>query len=136
EHTGANHYYIHAIEASPFPERGLAAANRLAELAPAAGHLVHMPSHIYARVGDFAAAARANEMAAAVDHVYIKRFDVKGVYPLMYYSHNLHFLAVAHATQGRAGDARSAANMLAAHVGPMVAHMPMLDVFLPTPILI
>lgn len=136
DHTGANHYYIHAIEASPFPERGLAAANRLADLAPGAGHLVHMPSHIYARVGDFAAAARSNEMAAAVDHVYIKKFNVQGVYPLMYYSHNLHFLAVAHAMQGRAGDARSAATMLVSHVGPAVADMPMLEFFLPTPILI
>jgi hypothetical protein len=136
EHTGANHYYIHAIEASPFPERGLAMAHRLGDLAPAAGHLVHMPAHIYSRVGDFAASARVNEQAAAADLAYITKFEVKGVYPMMYYNHNLHFLAVAHAMQGRAADARKAANKLAEHVGPAVGEMPMLEFFLPTPILV
>jgi tetratricopeptide (TPR) repeat protein len=136
EHTGANHYYIHAIEASPFPERGLPMANRLGDLAPAAGHLVHMPAHIYSRVGDFAASARVNEKAAGADLAYITKFEVKGVYPMMYYNHNLHFLAVAHAMQGRAADARKAANMLAEHVGPAVGEMPMLEFFLPTPILV
>src|SRR5207237_10837467 len=101
DHSGANHCIIHAVEASLTPERGLAAADRLAKLAPAAGHLVPMPSHIYILVGDFNATARANEKAAAVDHEYITKFGVQGVYPMMYYSHNLHFLAVAHATQGR-----------------------------------
>jgi tetratricopeptide (TPR) repeat protein len=136
DHTGANHYLIHAAEASPYPERALAAAHRLEKLAPAAGHLVHMPSHIYIRLGDFAAAARANEQAAAVDHAYITRFGIKGIYPMMYYSHNLHFLAVAHATQGRYADAKKAADQLAAHVGPHVHDMPMLEFFLPTPTLI
>lgn len=136
DHTGANHYYIHAIEASPFPERGLAAAQRLETLAPAAGHLVHMPSHIYIRVGDFDRAARANEKAAAVDHAYIEKYKVQGVYPMMYYNHNLHFLAVAHAMQGRFADAKKAADRLAHHVGPHVKDMPMLEFFLPTPILI
>src|SRR5262249_48473294 len=96
-HTGACHYYIHAIEASPYPERGLAVADRLGELAPAAGHLVHMPSHIYIRVGDFAAAVRANEKAAAADRAYLEKSKAQGIYPMMYYSHNLHFLAVANA---------------------------------------
>jgi tetratricopeptide (TPR) repeat protein len=136
DHTGANHYLIHAVEASPLPERALSAADRLRELAPAAGHLVHMPSHIYIRVGDFATAARANEKAAAVDHAYITRFGVKGVYPMMYYSHNLHFLAVAHAFQGRHADAKKAADKLSAHVGPHVHDMPMLEFFLPTATLV
>jgi tetratricopeptide (TPR) repeat protein len=136
DHTGANHYLIHAVEASPFPERALAAADRLRDLAPAAGHLVHMPSHIYIRVGDFAAAARANEKAAAVDHAYITRFGIKGVYPMMYYSHNLHFLAVAHGFQGRYADAKKAADKLGAHVGPHVHDMPMLEFFLPTATLV
>src|SRR5439155_5580255 len=122
--------------ASPFPERGLPMANRLGDLAPAAGHLVHMPAHIYSRVGDFAASARVNELAAAADLAYITKFEVKGVYSMMYYNHNLHFLAVAHAMQGRAADARKAANMLAEHVGPVVGEMPILEFFLPTPILI
>ena len=135
-HTGANHYYIHAIEASPYPERGLPAADRLTKLAPGAGHLVHMPSHIYIRVGEFTAAARSNEEAAAVDKRYIDRFQVHGVYPMMYYSHNLHFLAVAHAMQGRFADARKAADQLGAHVGPHVKDMPMLEFFLPTSTLI
>src|SRR5262249_55591495 len=66
-HTGANHYYIHAVEASPYPERALPAADRLKTLAPAAGHLVHMPSHIYIRTGAYEQAARQNEIAAGVD---------------------------------------------------------------------
>lgn len=135
-HTGACHYYIHAIEASPYPERGLAVANRLATLAPAAGHLVHMPSHIYIRTGDFAEAVRVNKLAAAVDKAYIEKFAVQGVYPMMYYSHNMHFLAVANAMQGRYGDAKAAADQLAAHVGPHVKDMPMLEFFLPTPLLV
>jgi tetratricopeptide (TPR) repeat protein len=136
DHTGANHYLIHAVEASPRPERALAAADRLRELAPGAGHLVHMPSHIYLRVGDFAAAARANEKAAAVDRAYITRFGVKGIYPMMYYSHNLHFLAVVHAFQGRYADAKKAADKLSAHIGPHVHDMPMLEFFLPTATLV
>lgn len=134
-HTGANHYLIHAVEASPRPERGLPAAHALDHLAPSAGHLVHMPSHIYIRVGDYAAAARANEKAAAADRAYIEKFKVRGVYPMMYYSHNLHFLAVAHAMQGRFADAKKAADQLAGHVAPHVGEMPMLEFFLPTPML-
>jgi hypothetical protein len=129
-HPGANHYYIHAIEASPYPERGLPCALRLPGLVPAAGHLVHMPAHIHMRVGDYALAARCNEQAIAADRAYIKRYDVKGVYPMMYYPHNIHFLAAAHCFQGRAADARKAADQLAAHVGPHVAQMPMLEGFL------
>jgi tetratricopeptide (TPR) repeat protein len=135
-HMGACHYYIHAIEASPFAERGLAVADRLGGLAPAAGHLVHMPSHIYIRVGDFAAAVRANEKAAAADRAYLEKSKAQGIYPMMYYSHNLHFLAVANAMQGRYTDAKKAADQLAAHVGPHAKDMPMLEFFLPTPTLI
>ena len=119
------------------PERALAAAESLAQLvlrAPAI--LVHMPSHIYSRIGDFDAAALANEKAAAVDRAYINRFKVKGIYAMMYFSHNLHFLAVAHAMQGRFSDAASASEQLANHVGPHVQDMPMLEFFLPTATLI
>jgi hypothetical protein len=132
DHIGANHYYIHAIEASHHPERALASAARLETLAPAAGHLVHMPAHIYIRVGDYDAAARRNAVAASVDEAYIKNGGGQGIYPLMYYSHNLHFLAVAHAVQGRSGEALAAAEKLAAHVGPHVKAMPMLEFFVPT----
>lgn len=135
-HIGANHYYIHAVEASPWPERGLGAALRLEHLAPGAGHLVHMPSHIHSRLGDHAEAARINERAAAVDLAYLVKFDVRGVYPLMYYSHNLHFAATAHALQGRLADASAWANRLAEHVGPHVAAMPMLEFFMTVPLLV
>jgi hypothetical protein len=130
DHPGANHYYIHAIEASPHAERGLPCARRLPGLVPAAGHLVHMPAHIYMRVGDYAAAARTNEQAIAADQAYLKKYDVKGVYPMMYYSHNIHFLAAAHCFQGRGADAQKAADQLAAHVGHHVEEMPMLEGFL------
>lgn len=137
DHTGANHYYIHAVEASPRPERALPSALRLGALAPAAGHLVHMPAHIYMRVGDYAEAARSNAAAAAADEAYFKQARcAEGVYPMMYYSHNLHFLAVAHAMQGRYADAKAAADKLAAHVGPHLDEMPMLEGFLTTPLLI
>src|SRR5262245_49332537 len=86
EHTGANHYYIHAVEASPNPERALPSADRLGRLAPGAGHLVHMPAHIYMRVGDHAKAAECNRRAAEVDRAYIRRSGAAGVYPMMYYS--------------------------------------------------
>jgi tetratricopeptide (TPR) repeat protein len=136
DHPGANHYYIHAIEASPYPERALPSARWLASLVPAAGHLLHMPAHIYIRVGDYEAAARANEKAIAADRAYLKISGAKGIYPMMYFSHNIHFLAVARATQGRFADAKKAADDLVAHVGPHVKDMPMLEGFLPAPTLI
>lgn len=135
-HTGANHYYIHAVEASPWPERGLGAAVRLEHLAPGAGHLVHMPSHIHSRVGDYAEAARINEKAAAVDRAYVARFNLQGVYPLMYYDHNMHFAAVAHHMQGNFADSKMWADRLAAFAGPYFAAMPMVEFFLPTPTLV
>ena len=88
-HMGAIHYYIHAVEASASPERALAAANRLAAMAPSAGHLVHMPAHVYIRTGDYAAAVKTNQAAAIADRAYIKASGVQGLYPMMYYSHNL-----------------------------------------------
>ena len=104
-HLGANHYYIHAVEASPHPERALASAARLEKLAPAAGHLMHMPAHIYARVGDHAAAAHCNAVAAAADKAFLSETKQQGVYPLMYYSHNLHFLAYDAAMDGNFAEA-------------------------------
>ena len=90
-HPGANHYYIHAVEASAHPERGVAAADRLRALVPGAGHLVHMPSHIYMRVGRYADAADTNTNAIKVDEAYIAAQQPAGVYPMMYYPHNVHF---------------------------------------------
>lgn len=135
-HLGANHYYIHAVEASPHPERALASAARLEKLAPAAGHLVHMPAHIYSRVGDHVASAHCNEVAAAADRKFIAAERVQGVYPMMYYSHNLHFLAYANCMSGNFVAAKRAADQLAAHVRAGVKEMPMLEGFLVTPLLV
>jgi tetratricopeptide (TPR) repeat protein len=128
-HVGANHYYIHAVEASPAPGRALASARRLETLVPAAGHLVHMPSHIYMRTGEYRAAVTSNERAAEVDRAYIERTGVDGVYPVMYYAHNLDFLASAAMMSGQAADAIRSADALVAHTAPALAHMPMLEPF-------
>lgn len=132
-HLGAIHYYIHTVEASPYPERALAGANRLAQLAPGAGHIVHMPAHVYIRTGDYEAAVKTNEEAAAVDRAYIKATGVQGIYPMMYYSHNLHFIAMCASMNGNYAEAKKNADMLAAHVGPAVKTMPMLEGFMTVP---
>ena len=123
DHPGANHYYIHAVEASPTPERALASAERLLTLVPAAGHLVHMPSHIYMHTGDFAKMATLNEQAAAVDEAYIAKANPDGVYPFMYYGHNVHFAMFAHMLAGRFAPARAQADKLAALASPHVHEM-------------
>jgi len=133
-HMGAIHYYIHAVEASPSPERALAAANRLAALAPAAGHLVHMPGHIYIRTGDFESAVKTNQLAAAADRNYIQATGAAGMYPAMYYSHNLHFIAACASMNGNYAEARKAGAMLAAHVGPLVKAVPPLEGFMTVPL--
>lgn len=135
-HVGANHYYIHAVEASAHPERALPSAQRLAALAPGAGHLVHMPAHVYIRTGDHESGARTNELAAAADEKYLKLTNAQGVYPMMYYTHNLHFIAIENAMMGRYSDAMKAAQRVQAHVAPHAAHMPMLDSFNPLPTLV
>jgi tetratricopeptide (TPR) repeat protein len=135
-HLGANHYYIHAVEASPHPERALPSAARLEKLASAAGHLVHMPAHIYARVGDHPAAAHCNELAVAADRKFLAATHEQGVYRLFYYSHNLHFLAFAASMEGNFPEAKDAAARLVANVAPGVKAMPDLEGFLPTPIVV
>lgn len=136
-HMGANHYYVHAVEASPHPERALTSAARLETAAPGAGHLVHMPAHIYMRVGEYSAAARSNAVAAETDRNYLRDSGTTGsMYDMMYYEHNLHFLAAAYSMAGRFSDAKRAADELAAHVGPMVPDMPMAEVYVPTPIFV
>ena len=132
-HMGAVHYYIHAVEASASPQRALAGANRLASMAPAAGHLVHMPAHIYIRTGDYEAAIQTNEKAAAADRAYMQSSGAQGIYPAMYYSHNLHFIAQAASMNGNYTEAKKAADMLAAHVGPHVKDMPPLEAFMTVP---
>src|SRR5271170_7929372 len=133
-HLGAIHYYIHAVEASNNPERALAGANKLAALAPGAGHIVHMPAHVYIRTGDYDAAVKTNEQAAEVDRAYIKASGVQGIYPMMYYSHNLHFVAMCGAMNGRYAEARKNADLLVANVGPHVKDMPPLEGFMTIPV--
>jgi tetratricopeptide (TPR) repeat protein len=98
-HPGANHFYIHAVEASADPDRAVASADRLRDLVPGSGHLVHMPSHIYVRVGRWSDAARTNIDAIAVDRAYFSEAPEQGLYS-MYYGHNLHFLAYASMMSG------------------------------------
>jgi len=135
-HLGANHYYIHAVEASGNPGRALQSAHRLHTLAPASGHLVHMPAHILQRTGDYAGAARANEVAADADRKYVAKFGPMGIYPLMYYNHNLQFGSASHAMQGRFEPARKMAQEMAANVAPMVKDMPMVESITASPVLV
>jgi tetratricopeptide (TPR) repeat protein len=113
QHPGANHFYIHAVEAGPNPEAGLAAADRLRFYAPEAGHLVHMPGHIYVRVGDYHEAELANERAVKADKDYIRHCRAQGFYPGAYYPHNLHFLWWAELFEGRSKEALRTANLAA-----------------------
>jgi tetratricopeptide (TPR) repeat protein len=137
DHLGANHYYVHATEASPHPEWALASARRLETLAPDAGHLVHMPAHTYMRVGDYSAAARSNAVAADIDRKYLRESGTTGsMYDLMYYCHNLHFLVASDSMAGNFIHAKQAADALAAHAGPMVHHMAWAEVYIPTPIFV
>ena len=129
-HIGAIHYYIHAVEASSHPERALAYAPKLPSLVPAAGHLVHMPAHIYERTGDYEAAALSNKDAARADEAYMKAHGGAGLYPAMYYSHNLHFLAIAESMSGRFDESLAASHQLEAHIGPHLKEMPMLEGFM------
>lgn len=114
-HPGANHLYIHLLEAGPEPARALPSADRLRRFAPAAGHLVHMPSHIYIRVGQYQDAVDANEEAARADRRYIASCRVQGFYPGVYYPHNLHFLWYAYLFQGRAELGLESAKQVASY---------------------
>lgn len=111
DHAGALHLYVHAVEASDEPQRGVDAADRLRELVPGSGHLVHMPSHIYSRVGRWQDAVLANQRAIEADDAYLAvcRGNVEGVYPLGYIPHNHHFLWFAASMQGSGALARTAA---------------------------
>jgi tetratricopeptide (TPR) repeat protein len=112
-HPLANHLYIHAVEKTN-PERGIAAADRLRDLVPGAGHLQHMPGHIYIRVGRYDEAIIANEKAIAADDAYIAQCHAQGLYPVAYMPHNHHFLAAAAGFIGRSGKALDAARHMQA----------------------
>jgi tetratricopeptide (TPR) repeat protein len=131
-HPGANHYYIHTMEGSPDPAKALASARRLETLVPAAGHLVHMPAHIYARTGRFVASANSNAAAAAIDERFMQRTETRrGIYPLMYYNHNVHFESYAASMAGQFARAKRTADKLTANVTPYIAEMPMIESFVP-----
>jgi tetratricopeptide (TPR) repeat protein len=105
----ANHLYIHSMEGAPDVEKALASAERLKTLVPSAGHLVHMPSHIYINTGDYHAGSIANEQAVIADSIYITECKSQGVYPQLYYPHNYHFLAATAALEGRGSASIEAA---------------------------
>jgi tetratricopeptide (TPR) repeat protein len=136
EHPLALHLYIHATEASSNPGRAEAAADRLADLVPGAGHLVHMPAHIYWRVGRYNDASEANVRAAAVDEAYIAQCNAQGFYPALYYPHNIHFLWAASSMEGRSAVAIEAARKVAANVRlEMIEQFPPVEFFHTIPLL-
>jgi tetratricopeptide (TPR) repeat protein len=136
EHVGANHLYIHAVEASRQPERALVAAERLGGMVPGAGHLVHMPAHVFQRVGRYADASSANRAAVEADKKYIASVTPPGYYPY-YLAHNHGFLAYSAAMEGRSQEALAAARE-SARTMPMeiVCGMPGMDFFLSEPLLV
>jgi tetratricopeptide (TPR) repeat protein len=130
QHPGALHLYIHLIEPSAEPERAEVAADRLLTLMPAAGHMVHMPSHIYQRIGRYEDSARSNELAIAADEDYITQCRAQGLYPMGYYPHNIHFLWFAASAEGRSAVAIDAARKVASKVDDAaLGEMPMLAGF-------
>src|SRR5262249_29255198 len=114
-HPGALHYWIHLMEAH-HPDRAVAEADRLLTLVPGAGHMAHMPSHIYERVGRFADARASNEKAVLADEDYIVQCRAQGLYPMAYYPHNVHFLWFAATMEGRSRTAIESARKLASKV--------------------
>jgi tetratricopeptide (TPR) repeat protein len=116
KHPGANHLYIHAVEASAHPEKGLGAANRLGPLVPGAGHLVHMPAHIYYRIGMYRESLETNKRAIAVDERYFKTSPSDPLYVAAYYPHNIHFVMVSAQMGGDGKTAIEAADKLYAAV--------------------
>lgn len=129
DHPGANHYFIHAVEASKSPDRALAQAQRLETLVPGAGHLVHMPAHIYIRTGQYAKSAKSNADAAAVDEKYFKATGSSGMYAMMYYTHNLQFESAAAMFAGHLAEARDAAQRTQKIADPIADQMVMIEPF-------
>ncbi len=132
DHIGANHYYIHAVE-MPYPERGVAAAERLFELAPDAGHLVHMPSHIFWRVGRYDDAVEVNRAALRSDEKFFATCRPGLWYQSAYYPHNLHFLWASATAEGRSEMALMTARQLEAAVATGIETYPFLEEMLTIP---
>lgn len=123
-HLGANHFYIHSVEASSHPEWALPSAERLTTLAPEAGHLLHMPSHIFNPVGDQHATTLTNLNAIQADRQYMAQFGQYGDYANHYYTHVLYFLSSTHALEGNYKDAIASSELLSNYVTPHFDHMP------------
>ncbi len=133
DQPGANHYYIHAVEASRDPRRAIPSAERLTTLVPEAGHLVHMPGHIWNRIGRYADSETLNVRAARVDSLYVANHRPQGIYPMMYVPHNVHFIWSGACMTGRSEAAIAAARRLAPMVPvTMLREMPMLEFVSPT----
>jgi tetratricopeptide (TPR) repeat protein len=134
EHVGANHLYIHAMEASPFPGRALASARRLETLVPAAGHLIHMPAHIYFRIGDYQAAVKSTQNAAVVDRNYLRGLDTPNVnYRFGYAEHNIRFLVASASMDGEFQTAYNGAMQLASEAPAILEEKPGAEEFLVIP---
>jgi len=135
EHPGADHLHIHLVEAGPHPEAAEPSADRLGKFAPTAGHLVHMPSHIYVRVGRYHDASTMNELASKSDESYLAQCKQQGMYPGGYYPHNVFFLWFATALEGRSADSFAAARKIGRYTselrcgaleGPRQRYLPLL----------
>ncbi|MFO7580805.1 hypothetical protein [Nitrosomonas halophila] len=130
KHPGALHMYIHLMEPTATPERAEQAADTLLTLMPAAGHMIHMPSHIYQRVGRYADAMKSNQMAIAADEDYIAQCRAQGLYPMAYYPHNIHFLWFAATASGQSQAALESARAIAGKISDAVlSEMPFTAVF-------
>jgi tetratricopeptide (TPR) repeat protein len=132
DNIGANHFYIHVMEESSHPEQAMASAQKLARLAPGAGHLVHMPAHVYIRTGDYHAASVSNQQAMGADRGYIDKYHVNTMYSMMYYTHNMHFLAVSSSMEGDFVHANRVAAQITQGLAPFIKDHPEAESFLPT----
>ncbi len=121
DHPHAIHLYIHLVEASDNPERAEPYADKLAALMPGAGHIVHMPSHIYYRIGRYSDSLTTNVAASKVDEAYLAQTQAVGVYPIGYYSHNIHFVLVSAQLLGDARTVDAEADKLDKWVGNDIA---------------
>jgi hypothetical protein len=137
DHVGANHFYIHTMEASPYPERALRSAKNLESSAPAAGHLVHMPAHIYMRVGEYAAAVRSNQMSATADREYLRNKTIANIpYVLGYAEHNLLFLTTSAGMDGEFDTAYKAALEPESEMRAILPNWPQAELYLSQPLLV
>ena len=135
EHPGALHLHIHLLESTPTPERAERSADTLLRLMPAAGHMVHMPSHIFQRVGRYLDAIEANRLAIEADEDYITQCRAQGLYPMAYYPHNIHFMWFAAMYDGQLDLARKAGEKVAGKIDDAtLANMPMLAAFRVVPL--